>query len=284
MMTDDFSNSSDIDWEDPMLADRHEGKEAVAAAESSRPAVIVRPVVNAIRIMRLLASAGTAQTAAWIAATLGINRSTCFNILKTLADEHAIEFDRGTKTYSMAMGHQRWQAGLISEEQRLAAARRLMRSLSGQYSVTVSLWKRLRPDRLALVAVEHSPSAIRIHMMEGQRVPILMGSSGRVLAAQLGLSKKAIHEGFKKLRWQQPISFKDYMAGVERAREQGYGVDEGHFARGVTSIGVAVLDRDDQPRFSATAVMFQGQYDDETVETIGIAMLTLGHELAEILT
>ena len=252
--------------------------------ESSRPSVIVRPVVNALHIMRLLASTDAGLTAAEIASKLQINRSTCFNILKTLTDERAIQFDRGSKIYSMVLGHERWQASLVSEQQRLATARLLMRRLSGQYSVTVSLWKRLRQDRLTLVAVEHSPTAIRIHMTEGQRVPILMGSSGRILAAHLGLSRKVMQEGFDKLRWQQPISFKDYLAEVEQARERGFGIDESHYARGVTSIGAAVLDREGQPQYSVTAIMFQGQYDREAMETIGTSMRALGSELAQILT
>lgn len=283
MMMDGFQESSGIGWDDIMPADGQD-QDQDKEEQAARPSVIVRPVVNAIRIMRLLAGADTAQTAAQVAAALGLNRSTCFNILKTLADERAIDYDRAAKTYFMTVGHQQWQAGLVSEQQRLAAARRLMRRLSSDYSVTVSLWKRFRHDRLALVAVEHSPSAIRIHMAEGQRVPILMGSSGRVMAAHLGLSKRAIQERFKLLRWQQPVSFQEYMAEVEQARERGYGLDEGHFARGVTSIGVAVLDRDDEPQYSATAIMFQGQYDGATVETIGAAMRALGHELAQILT
>ena len=66
---------------------------------AARPSVIVRPVVNALKIMRLLASAGEPKTAAQLAALLDINRSTCFNILKTLTEERAIAFDRASKTY-----------------------------------------------------------------------------------------------------------------------------------------------------------------------------------------
>lgn len=282
MTMDEPQGSIAIDWDMSMPADGHDI--TIVEPDGAKPSVIVRPVVNAIRIMRLLAIADKPLTAAQIASTLGINRSTCFNILKTLADERAIEFDRAGKTYFMTVGHQQWQAGLISEQQRLAAARRLMHALSNDYAVTVSLWKRQQEDRLTLVAVEHSPTAIRIHLTEGQRVPILMGASGRMMAVALGLSKKAIQENFRRLRWQRPVTFADYMDGVEQARRHGYGIDEGHFARGVTSIGVAVLDREGEPRFSATAIMFLGQYDGDTVEKIGAAMRRLGEELGQVLT
>lgn len=252
--------------------------------EGTQPLVIVRPVVNAIRIMRLLAGTERALTATEIAQSLGINRSTCFNILKTLTCENAIEFDARSKTYDLALGHQHWQAGVISEQQRMDAARRLMRSLSAQFSVTVSLWQRVGRDRLVLVAVEHSDSALRIHLTEGQRVPILMGSSGRALAGHLGLSKAAMQEDFRKLRWQQPVSFREFCADVERASASGYGIDEGHYARGVTSVGAAVLDRHRQPRYSVTAVMFQGQFDAPRLDEVGRALKALGEDLAQVLT
>lgn len=267
-----------------MPADQHVSEQDSAAEAGSRPSVIVRPVVNAIRIMRLLAYVQKPQTAAQIASIINLNRSTCFNILKTLTEERAIDFDKCSKTYSMLLGSQEWQAGLVSEQQRLAAARRLMRAVSSHFSVTVSLWKRLHDDRLSLVAVEHSSSAIRIHMAEGQRVPILMGSSGRALAPHLRWSRKVLQEQFNMLRWQRPISFDEYYSQVQQAATSGYGIDEGYFAHGVTSVGVAVLDDEQIPRYSATAIMFQGQHDAETITSIGKAMQQLSSELQDVLT
>jgi DNA-binding IclR family transcriptional regulator len=283
MTTAESKDWTRVAWEDQMVVEPPASAEPIRPDDGERPSVIVRPVVNALRIMRLLASADKPKTAAQIAALLNINRSTCFNILKTLSDERAIDFDRASKTYHMEVGHKSWQASIISEQQRLAVARRLMRDLSAEYSVTLSLWKRLGEDRISLLAVEHSPSALRIHMAEGQRLPILMGSSGRVVAPYLGLTKSALNAGFRALRWQRPIAFKQYLDDIEFAKQHGYSIDEGYFARGVTSIGVAVLDQDEQPRFTATAVMFQRQYDESDIERIGRAMHALSHELARVL-
>ena len=58
-----------------------------------RPVKLVKPVDNAIRIMRHLSISGRAHTLTRIARDLGINPSTCFNILRTLTAAHMIEFD-----------------------------------------------------------------------------------------------------------------------------------------------------------------------------------------------
>ena len=124
---------------------------------------------------------------------------------------------------------------------------------------------------------------MRIHLTEGQRVPILLGSSGRFMAAHMGLSRAAVERDFRLLRWQKPIDFQDYYAQVEEARRTGYGIDEGFYARGVTSIGTAILDRQRQPRYSVTAVMFQGQYDRAVLDEIGGELKVLADEMARAL-
>src|ERR1700694_5800610 len=63
-----------------------------------RPVKLVKPVDNAIRIMRHLSISGRAHTLTRIARDLGINPSTCFNILRTLTAAHMIEFDLEAKT------------------------------------------------------------------------------------------------------------------------------------------------------------------------------------------
>lgn len=93
-----------IAWEDRMATDAEPPDTPNKPGDAGRPSVIVRPVVNALRIMRLLAGADQPRTASQIATLLDLNRSTCFNILKTLTDERAIEFDHATKTYHMGLG------------------------------------------------------------------------------------------------------------------------------------------------------------------------------------
>ena len=55
--------------------------------------VTVKPVVNAVRILRYLTQKGAPERAADIARHLAINPSTCFNILRTLVAEDVVDFN-----------------------------------------------------------------------------------------------------------------------------------------------------------------------------------------------
>ena len=50
-------------------------------------AVTVKPVANAIRILRHLSQSGAPERSVDIARRLSINHSTCFNILRTMVME-----------------------------------------------------------------------------------------------------------------------------------------------------------------------------------------------------
>lgn len=85
--------------------------------------VIVKPVVNAIRILQHLTESGSPERSSDIARALSINPSTCFNILRTLASEEMVAFDPVSKTYTPGLGLARLVGHLVSQGQRLDVAR-----------------------------------------------------------------------------------------------------------------------------------------------------------------
>jgi DNA-binding IclR family transcriptional regulator len=152
--------------------------------------VMVKPIINAIRILRHLTETATPERAADLARLLSINPSTCFNILRTLVAEEIVEFDRRAKTYSAGLGLAKLVGNMVTEGQRLEAARPLMQEFAARFGVTVTLWRRMGADRIVLVSSETSPADLRIDMAAGQRLPMLMGASGRLFASRLDLSMR----------------------------------------------------------------------------------------------
>ena len=84
--------------------------------------VTVKPVVNAIRILRLLSQAGRPERAVDIARQLDINPSTCFNILRTLAAEDMVEFNAMSKRYSAGLGLARLVEQFVTQGQKIQLA------------------------------------------------------------------------------------------------------------------------------------------------------------------
>jgi DNA-binding IclR family transcriptional regulator len=241
-------------------------------------------VANAIRILRYLSQTGQPTRAIQIARHLSINSSTCFNILRTLVAEGVVEFSPLSKTYVTGLGLVKLAQNILTEGQRFSVVKPLMHDLAARYDVTVTLWRRMGLDRILLVALEHSPSDLRIHITEGQRLPLLMGASGRTIAPYMGFDRTQLRAMFKALRWQRPITFEDYWRQVEETRERGFSIDDGYFARGILSIAAPVPDpTTGAVDFSVSAVMFQGQYDDAGLAEIGRELCVMTPRLSALL-
>jgi DNA-binding IclR family transcriptional regulator len=258
--------------------------EPATSSEASEKIVIVKPAANAIRILKYLVEAGGPTRSVTISRSLGLNASTCFNILRTLVLEDVVEFDPVGKTYSVGMGLTTLVGNLLTEGQRVAAATPQMRDIAARFNITVTLWKRLGSDKIVLVKSVPSPANVRIEMAEGQRLPILMASTGRVMASHLGWSRKELKAAFKALRWQTPLSFEDYWEQVEAAERRGWASDQGYFTKGVQTIAAPVFDRAGEVAFTVVGVMLLGQYEDGALDEIGAALRDASERLTSALT
>ena len=88
--------------------------------------VTVKPVANAIRILRHLSQSGAPERSVDIARRLSINPSTCFNILRTLFMEDVIDFNPMSKRYSAGLGLARLVGQLVTQGQRVQLVKPLL--------------------------------------------------------------------------------------------------------------------------------------------------------------
>jgi DNA-binding IclR family transcriptional regulator len=209
------------------------------AAKSAFP--LVKPVDNAIRILRYLSSSGRAFTLTRIARELGINSSTCFNILRTLTAAHMIELDAESKTYSTGVGVLDLAGGYLSQGGLLREAQLKMQNVAYQFEATTTLWRPVGENRQVLVSIIDSIADLRVHMRIGQRLPLLIGAVGRVLAGFGHLDDSELRRQFAELRWQAPLSFRDYKTQTVEGLERGWTIDRSNHVKGVVTIAAPVL-------------------------------------------
>lgn len=262
-------------------AARKTGSAASKAAATAT--VTVKPVVNAIRILRHLSQSGTPERAVDVARTLGINPSTCFNILRTLVAEDVLTFDALSKTYSAGIGLARLAQQMVTTGHRLELARGPMHDTAARFKVTVTLWRRLGSDRIVLMATESSPTDLRIEMVHGQRLPVLMGASGRLFAAHMGLNESQVREIFDEMRWARPLSFETYWREVNRARRRGFAVDDGYFSSGIAAIAAPVFNEAGEIAYAVSAVTFRNHHDEADIDAIGEGLKELAESLKSVL-
>lgn len=256
------------------------------ATESAEMAtgVTVKPVVNAISILRHLTASGSPERAADIARDLALNPSTCFNTLRTLVAEEMLDFDPLSKTYTTGLGLAKLVENLVTQGQRLEVLRPLMQEFAAAHHVTVTLWRRMGLDRIVLVSSEASPGDMRIDMAIGQRLPLLMGASGRLFAAPLlEHDPAALQSAFDKVRWRRPLDFAAYGKQVDAARQRGWSSDDGYFSPGILAVAAPVLDRSGAIRYATSAVTFRGQFDDAGVDQLGAAIATMAGKVGGLL-
>lgn len=258
-------------------------KERSTFATEVEAKTVVKPVQNAIAILRHLADSGEAHTATTIARVLGINTSTCFNILRTLAKESVLVFDPVAKTYKIGSGILRLASSAISEESRLDATRPYLQRYAQENGVTVCVWRRIASDRIMLVAIEHTRNNIRIHLELGQRLPILLGSTGRIMATHLGLSKAEVRAQLRQLRWFKPPNFEEYWSAAVAARDTGWAIDDANVSAGVLTVSVPVPNTAGDIPYSLTILTFRDQHRDQGINRLGQRLVNLAQNLRPIL-
>lgn len=245
--------------------------------------VTVKPVVNAVRILRFLSQAGAPARSVDIARKLDINPSTCFNILRTLVAEDMVEFNTMSKRYSAGFGLARLVEQFVTQGQRVQRAKPLLENFAADSKVTVTLWRRMGSDRSVIVSSATCPTDVSINMSEGQRVPIMMGASGRLYASQLDLDDEQSREMFEKIRWGDQLSYATFRRQVADAAERGWAIDDGHFSIGILAVAAPVYSPTETIDFTVSAVMFRGQRDEDGISELGKALCGLCNELQEVL-
>jgi DNA-binding IclR family transcriptional regulator len=235
--------------------------------------VTVASVAKSIAILKHLA-ASKPQGVNAIARAVGLSPSSCFNILKTLVEEHFVDFDGSTKLYSLSSEPSRiFAVGANFSEWKHWLHGRL-EVLATDFAACCGLWE-VRGNRVILVDVVDSPHATRIHLSLGQRLPVYLGAMGRCIAAREDLKLDEIGSAINELRWQVPPRVEDYARDIHFVREHGWATDEGNYLRGVTTIASAIAGNADKVTYCLTTTVFSGQYDRDILDRIGHSLATV---------
>ncbi len=143
-----------------------------------------------------------------------------------------------------------------------------LQELAARHNITTTLWQRTRNDRVVLVDLAESSSAMRIHMSIGQRLPMYIAALGRCMAAHSGLSSYELRSKLSELRWEEGPSFETFMREVQEARHNGYAVDQGNYVRGVVTVSSPILDSHQQPLMAVSAVGFSTQFSPSSLKAL----------------
>lgn len=222
----------------------------------------VGAVVAGLAVLRYLAASPTPTPLSRITRDVGLNPSTCLNILRTLTQENYVSFDPNSKLYAMGLGALELVSGVLAHGGDLSSVRMLMDDISREEGATVTLWRRISDRRIMLMLESLPAGNVSIKMNIGQRLPLLIGAAGRLMAGYTKMSDAELRQQFKSLRLDHPMTFKEFQSEVSEAVERGYAIDESHFFAGTSSVAVPVLNSNDEATFALTATVFAGRFSD----------------------
>lgn len=238
----------------------------------------VPAVENAAKILRYLAQRGGADGAAGTARATGLNVSSVFNILKTLANEDLVSFNPEAKTYSIGIGILGLAGPLLgmSPADVIHAA---MIEIAHRHKAMVALWQVTDSERIVLQHSTVPDSVVHVNMPKGARLPAFVGAVGRCYAARTGISRDAARHKFESLRWQEAPCFEDYWAEVEDCRTRGYAFDFGNLYRGMSIVAAICCDGQGTPRLGLSSINIMGQVSTEALHEIGESLAGLGRKI-----
>jgi DNA-binding IclR family transcriptional regulator len=245
---------------------------------STLPQKLVPALHSAIRILRYLNHSGEPAGVAQISQALGINPSTCFNLLKTLAHERLLVFDATSKRYGLGLGLVELAHGVLNAGY-VPFIHPHLEAIATRFNVTALLWQDAGQNRFVLVDKAESNGAIRVHLTIGQRFPALIGAFGRCVAAQSQIGKEELRARFSELRWQEPPDFEDYWKDVQKARKEGYAVDHGNFNAGMTTVAAVIADQSNTPVMAISTIALSSQLAEINLDDLAHAVKSVAREV-----
>jgi DNA-binding IclR family transcriptional regulator len=243
----------------------------------------VGATLNTVQLLRFAAEQRLPWSATEAARALGMNASTCFNTIQTLVSEAFLEADERTRRYTIGSALDSLARRLIARGPDLEPLRTQMQELADQYKVTATVWTRRSATQMELLQIASSNSALNIQMPVGQRLPLLVGGMGRLMALEGGLTRESREALFKSITWQRPLTLTAFMTQARQAQRSGVGVDDGYLNRSVLAIAVPV--RSQPPGapldYVCSATMFREQHPREVLDRLALELQRLAKEMVE---
>ena len=173
-----------------------------------------------------------------------LNKSTCFNILKTLSRHGLVAYDEDTKKYALGSALIEFGGVASAATSRTGLAKPFLRDLFDELNLTCLLGQRSK-DQVIIVDKMEAHDAFRITVPIGQLLPLTQGAMGRCFLAFLEESE--IHrllaaagpgEGDRR-RGQRYLRI---TKGLTEIRRRGFAESFGEVAKGVNAVAAPIFD------------------------------------------
>lgn len=247
---------------------------------------LVGAAFQATRLMNYAAQCRRPWSAAEAAKALEINPSTCFNLVQTMVAVGWVspsESQGRSKRYVLGSSFVNLAHQVTARNIDMRSVMPHLQEFADRWKVTATIWHKQSLTRMELVAVASCQTAVNVQMPIGQRLPILMGGMGRIMALQSELDPARREALFAEMRWDRSLTYAQFLSQARKAKRLGWGVDDGYMNRSVTALSVPVMAQDGEAiDYVCSATMFRHQYAISTMPTLAQALVKVAQEVSQV--
>lgn len=199
---------------------------------------MIKSIEKMFAILSLFTMERTSLSISEIQEELGYPKSTAFRILNTLEKGNFIEKNPDNHRYSL--GFQFFRLGSIFQSQLdlRSVALPIMKRLVEETSETIEL---NIIDELSRVCIEKidSPLDVRNFVRVGERKPLHLGASGKILLAYLSSQER--EKVIPQLENKHDVQLTHLRAELKKIQEQGYSFTKGERVPGSFAIAAPII-------------------------------------------
>jgi DNA-binding IclR family transcriptional regulator len=226
-------------------------------------------VKKAFRILHAISDSSNGLGISDLSKKLKIGKSTVHGITTALEEMGVLVRDPFYKRYTIGFSLLELCRAAYGKIELKGLARKPMEKLMEKVGETVFLGI-LNGDHVTIVDIVESRNEMKITSPPGTRLPLLAGSTGRVLLSQI--EKERVKEIIKKkglVRYTSKtvIDPRQFLREIEKVKEQGYAVDNEEYIPGVRAVAAPLLSTSSPPA-AIWVVGFTSTLDDQKVKTV----------------
>lgn len=206
---------------------------------------LINSIINAVDILDILKLSNKELGATEIAEKLGINKSSTYRILRTLAYTGMISKNSDTNKYKLGVKTVDLASGIVNSYDYKDTIFKYMKMLKEEVAETtvLSVYTDLIGVCIEQIEVENT---IKYSSKIGYATPLHSGAAGKILLAYQSdeIVDKVIENGLKKYTENTIISGNQLKKEIENIRNSGYAISYAETDIGVMSIAVPIFYKD----------------------------------------
>jgi len=237
----------------------------------------VPAVLNAISILHHLQDNGNRPlTMTEFSRELGLNGSTCFNLLRTLADHRLLSYDPDTRRYSLGLALVELAAIVDNHGKLVEIAQAHADRVAHDLGQVCLIFRKATDGSFLVVGKAEGTANLRVTANVGDRFP----ANGAVLAkahyawcSEEQVSRMLARDGLPARSNRSITNYTDFKRELTKVRARGYSTSLSEYLPGHNAVGAAVVTPDGTPSLLLVVTGFAALIPPEKMPFVGARLV-----------